>query len=200
MKIVLATANRDKVRELRHALAGLAVEILTRDDFPEIPEVIEDGVTLDENAVKKARAVCEATGLPAVADDTGLEVDALDGEPGVYSSRFAGLDATYADNVRLLLQKMEGVPEGRRGARFRCVVALAEPNGADILVEGTCDGRILSEARGSDGFGYDPVFFVPGVGKTFAEMSVEEKDRISHRGMAMARMRKVLAERFLLER
>lgn len=200
MRIVLATANRDKVREMRHALAGLAVEILTRDDFPEVPEVIEDGVTLDENAVKKARAVCDATGLPSVADDTGLEVDALDGEPGVYSSRFAGPDASYADNVQLLLQKMEGVPEGRRGARFRCVVALAEPTGADILVEGTCEGRILAESRGSDGFGYDPVFFVPGVGRTFAEMSVEEKDRLSHRGMAMARMRKVLAERFLLER
>ncbi len=198
MRIVLATANRDKVRELRHALSGLAVEILTREDFPGIPEVVEDGATLDENAVKKARALCDATGLPAVGDDTGLEVDALDGEPGIYSSRYAGAGASYADNVRLLLERMAGVPENRRGARFRCVIALAEPAGSDVLVEGVCEGRILTESRGSDGFGYDPVFFVPSAGRTFAEMSVEEKDRISHRGLAMARMRKVIAERFLL--
>jgi XTP/dITP diphosphohydrolase len=198
MKIVLATGNRDKVRELRHALDGLAIDILTRDDFPGIPETIEDGATLDANALKKARELCEATGLAAVADDTGLEVDALNGEPGVYSSRFAGPGATYADNVNLLLKRMEGVPEKARGAQFRCVIALVEPAGAEILVEGVCEGRILTEARGDGGFGYDPVFLVPSFGRTFAEMSVAEKDGISHRGRAMARMRRLLEERFLL--
>jgi XTP/dITP diphosphohydrolase len=198
MKIVLATGNRDKVRELRHALDGLAIDILTREDFPGIPETIEDGATLDANALKKARELCEATGLAAVADDTGLEVDALNGEPGVYSSRFAGPGATYADNVNLLLKRMEGVPEKARGAQFRCVIALVEPAGAEILVEGVCEGRILTEARGDGGFGYDPVFLVPSFGRTFAEMSVAEKDGISHRGRAMARMRRLLEERFLL--
>lgn len=198
MKIVLATGNRDKVRELRHALDGLDIEILTRDDFPAVPETIEDGNTLDENALKKARELCAATGLAAIADDTGLEVDAIGGEPGVYSSRFAGPGATYADNVRLLLERMEGVPEKARSARFRCVIALCEPTGAEVLVEGVCEGRILIEARGEGGFGYDPVFFVPSFGRTFAEMSVAEKDGISHRGRAMAKMRKLLEERFLL--
>jgi XTP/dITP diphosphohydrolase len=198
MKIVLATGNRDKVRELRHALDGLNVELLTRDDFPGIPETIEDGSTLDANALKKAREIGAATGLTAMADDTGLEVDALDGEPGVYSSRFAGPDASYADNVNLLLERMRDVPENERGARFRCVIALVEPMGAEILVEGICEGRILTAPRGDGGFGYDPVFFVPSHGKTFAEMTVAEKDGISHRGLAMAKMRKLLEERFLL--
>jgi XTP/dITP diphosphohydrolase len=198
MKIVLATGNRDKVREMCHALDGLAIEILTRDDFPGVPETVEDGMTLAENALKKARELCAATGLSAVADDTGLEVDALDGAPGVYSSRFAGPDASYADNVRLLLQRMEGVPERDRKARFRCSIALVEPAGAEILIDGICEGRILTEPRGGGGFGYDPVFLVPEFGRTFAEMSVAEKDGISHRGRAMAKMRRLIEERFLL--
>lgn len=198
MKIVLATANWDKILELRHALEGLPVEILTRDDFPGVPEVTEDGSTLEDNALKKARALCEATGIVAMGDDTGLEVAALDGAPGVFSGRFAGPKATYADNLRKLLRDMEGVPKERRGARFRCVIALVEPNGVEVLVEGTCEGTILTEPRGSGGFGYDPVFSVPPDGRTFAEMTVEEKDKISHRGRAMARMRRLLAERFLL--
>ncbi len=198
MKLILATGNRDKVRELAHAFAGLPVRILTRDDFPGIPEVIEDGATLEDNALKKARALAAATGLPAVADDTGLEVDALDGAPGVFSSRFAGPGATYADNVRELLRRMEGVPETRRTARFRCVIALVEPAGAEVLMEGVCEGTILGAPRGGDGFGYDPVFQVAATGRTFAEMTVEEKNAISHRGRAMARMRRLLQERFLL--
>jgi XTP/dITP diphosphohydrolase len=198
MKIVLATANKDKVREMRHALAGLDVEILTRDDFPGIPDVVEDGATIEDNAAKKARAVCGATGMPAVADDTGLEVDALGGEPGVFSSRFAGEGATYADNVRKLLRELERVPAGERTARFRCVIALVEPSGAEVFVEGICEGTIAEEPRGSSGFGYDPVFLVPSRGRTFAELTLEEKDTISHRGQAMARMRRVLEERFQL--
>lgn len=198
MNLVLATNNRDKVREMRHALDGLAVRILTRDDYPGIPEVVEDGATLAENSLKKARALCEATGLPAVADDTGLEVDALDGAPGVFSSRFAGPDVTYEENVQELLRRMKGVPGPKRTARFRCVIALVEPSGAEILVEGICEGMILDAPRGVGGFGYDPVFLIPSRDRTFAELSVEEKNEISHRGLAMARMRRVLSERFLL--
>jgi XTP/dITP diphosphohydrolase len=198
MNLVLATNNRDKVRELRHALDGLPVRILTRDDYPGLPEVVEDGATLEENSLKKARALCEATGLPAVADDTGLEVDALDGAPGVYSSRFAGPDVSYEENVRELLRRMKGVPKSKRTARFRCVIALVEPGGAEVLVDGVCEGTILDETRGAGGFGYDPVFLIPSRGRTFAELSVEEKNEISHRGLAMARMRRVLSERFLL--
>ena len=198
MNLVLATNNRDKVRELRHALDGLPVRILTPDDYPGLPEVVEDGATLEENSLKKARALCEATGLPAVADDTGLEVDALDGAPGVYSSRFAGPDVSYEENVRELLRRMKGVPKSKRTARFRCVIALVEPGGAEVLVDGVCEGTILDEPRGAGGFGYDPVFLIPSRGRTFAELSVEEKNEISHRGLAMARMRRVLSERFLL--
>lgn len=198
LHLVLATANPDKILEIRHALARLPIEIRTREDFPGVPEVVEDGSTLAENALKKGRALVEATGLMALADDTGLEVDALDGAPGVYSSRFAGPGATYADNVRLLLERMRGVPREERTARFRCVIALVEPTGGAVLVEGVCEGEIAEEARGGGGFGYDPVFYVPSLGKTFAEMPLVEKDRISHRGLAVARMAKLLMERFLL--
>lgn len=198
LHLVLATANPDKILEIRHALARLPIEIQTREDFPGVPEVVEDGSTLAENALKKGRALVEATGLMALADDTGLEVDALDGAPGVYSSRFAGPGATYADNVRLLLERMRGVPREERTARFRCVIALVEPTGGAVLVEGVCEGEIAEEARGGGGFGYDPVFYVPSLGKTFAEMPLVEKDRISHRGLAVARMAKLLMERFLL--
>jgi XTP/dITP diphosphohydrolase len=198
LRIVLATGNRDKVKELRAALDGLAVRILTRDDYPGVPEVVEDGATLAENALKKARALVAATGLAAIADDTGLEVDALGGEPGVYSSRFAGPGATYADNVRKLLARMDGVAGGARTARFRCVIAFVEPDGREAHVEGVCEGRITREPRGSEGFGYDPVFLAEATGRTFAEMTIEEKNGISHRGLAMAAMRRLLEERFLL--
>ena len=198
VRIVLATGNRDKIQEMKHALEGLPLTLLTRDDFPALPEVVEDGETLDANALKKARVLCVATGIAAIADDTGLEVDALGGAPGVFSSRFAGPGATYADNVNLLLERMKGVPRERRMARFRCVIALVEPGGMDVLVEGICEGEIIEEARGEGGFGYDPVFYVPRGGQTFAQLSLSEKDKISHRGQAMARMRRLLEERFLL--
>jgi XTP/dITP diphosphohydrolase len=198
VKIVLATANRDKIIEIKHALARLPLEILTREDFPAIPEVVEDGYTLEANALKKGRALLSGTGIMSLADDTGLEVDALGGAPGVFSSRFAGPGATYADNVRLLLEKMRGVPRERRTARFRCVIALVEPTGVEALVEGICEGEITDAPRGEGGFGYDPAFYVPSEKKTFAELSLEEKDRISHRGQALARMGRLLEERFLL--
>jgi XTP/dITP diphosphohydrolase len=200
VKIVLATGNNDKILEIRHALAGLPLDILTHHDFPDFPDVIEDGETLEANAMKKASVISAATGALALADDTGLEVDALNGAPGVFSSRFAGPGATYADNVRLLLEKLKGLSRERRKARFRCVIAMVEPGGVDVMVEGVCEGEIIEEPRGEGGFGYDPVFFVPAAGRTFAELTVEEKDGISHRGIAMGRMRRLLKERFLLRK
>lgn len=185
MKLVLASANIDKAKEIAEILgAALAdVELVPRPLG--VPEVEETGDTLEENARLKAVALVEATGVAAVADDTGLEVDALDGRPGVYSSRFAGEHATYADNVAKLLHEMEDVPPERRTARFRTVALLRHPDGSELVVEGVVRGVISTEARGEAGFGYDPVF-VPdgGDGRTFAEMSAAEKHAMSHRGAA----------------
>ncbi len=193
--LVLATKNRDKIREIREILSDFPIEIKTLEDFPDMPDVEEDGATLDENAIKKARAFHEFTGLPALADDTGLEVDALDGAPGVYSSRFAGEEATYADNREKLLREMASVPAEARGAQFRCVVAFV--NGDQVLTaEGIVRGTITREPAGSDGFGYDPVFFVPELGRTFAEIDLETKNKISHRGIAFRKMKAKLHSLF----
>lgn len=185
MKLVLATANPDKAREIAEVLrgAGLAVELLPRP--ADVPEVDETGDTLEENARLKALALCSATGLPALADDTGLEVDALGGAPGVRSARFAGDDATYADNVAELLRVLRDVPPGQRTARFATVAIARFPDGREIAAIGTVEGTIASTARGDRGFGYDPVF-VPEEGdrRTFAEMSAAEKHAVSHRGRA----------------
>jgi len=184
-QLVLATHNRDKVVELRESLAGLPIQILGLEQFPEAPEVEEGGDTLEANAIKKALAIHAHTQLPAVADDTGLMVDALNGAPGVYSSRYAGPQATYADNVKKLLRELEGVPDMQRTAEFRTVMALAF-DGNIHLVEGKCRGRIALARHGDNGFGYDPVFFVPALNKTFAELTLAEKNEISHRGKAAA--------------
>ena len=184
LKIVLATRNSDKIREIRDVLSGLDIDIFTLDQFPDIPEVVEDGSTIEENALKKAIAVSDATYLLSLADDTGLEVDYLDGKPGVFSSRFAGEDATYSDNCNKLLELMKGVPAKQRTARFRCVIALTDQN-IKKLIEGVCEGVITEEKRGRGGFGYDPLFYVPQYDKTFAEMTPAEKNKISHRGQAL---------------
>jgi XTP/dITP diphosphohydrolase len=185
VKLVLATANPDKAAEIRAVLvdAGLDVELVPRPDG--VPEVDEAGTTLEDNARLKAVALCDATGLPAVADDTGLEVDALDGAPGVYSARYAGEDATYADNVNKLLGALTGVEAAARTARFSTVALARWPDGREVAAFGEVEGTIAAEARGGAGFGYDPLF-VPaeGDGRTFAEMSAEEKHRVSHRGRA----------------
>jgi XTP/dITP diphosphohydrolase len=185
-RLVLASANPDKVTEIAAILrAALDVELLPRP--PEVPDVVEDGETLLDNARLKALALVAATGQPAVADDTGLEVDALGGAPGVYSARYAGEDVTYADNVAKLLAELDALPDGggERTARFRTVALVAFPDGSELWAEGVVDGRIAREAQGSAGFGYDPVF-VPdeGGGATFAAMSSEAKHAISHRGRA----------------
>jgi XTP/dITP diphosphohydrolase len=198
MKLVFATRNRGKLRELHQLLAIDGLQILALDDLPGAPEVEEDGETFADNAAKKAREVARATGLPALADDSGLEVDALDGAPGVRSARYAGDDASDAERYRLLLRSLQGVPPGRRGARFRCVVAFADPATPEHveLREGACEGRIADAPRGDGGFGYDPVFLVPDLGRTFAEIPAEQKNQLSHRGQAMRRMAEFLRGRF----
>jgi XTP/dITP diphosphohydrolase len=189
--VLLATYNADKVKEISLFLQGLAIELLSAKQFPHVPQVEEDEPTLVGNAVKKARTLARATGLLALADDTGLEVDALNGAPGVYSSRYAGEHVTYSQNVDKLLADLSGVPLEKRTARFRCVIAIA--NGEVLeTVEGVCEGVILESRRGDGGFGYDPVFYVPSFGATFAEMGLEDKNRISHRGLALVQARQVL--------
>ena len=193
MKIVLATRNRDKVNEIRDLLIDLEVQILTLNDFPEVPEIIEDRETLEQNAYKKAKTVFDATGILSVADDTGLEVDALNGQPGVYSSRFAGEQATYDDNVNKLLQEMENVPDDQRSAIFRTVISIVGEN-INELVEGRCKGIIVRHKKGNGGFGYDPVFYVPEYRRTFAEMPLSLKNQISHRGQALQKAIKILKQ------
>ncbi len=189
--LVLATRNQDKIIEIREALADLPIKIWSVADFPVAPEVIEDGATLEANAIKKALAIHRHTNLPAVADDTGLMVDALDGAPGVYSSRFAGPNATYSDNVKKLLRLMEGIPGSQRTAEFHSVMALAV-DGKTYCVDGRCRGEITLAPRGSSGFGYDPVFLVPELNRTFAELRLAEKNQISHRGRALTAFKALL--------
>jgi XTP/dITP diphosphohydrolase len=185
VKLVLATANPDKADEIRAVLrdAGVDAELVARP--PDVPEVDETGDTLEENARLKAVALCVATGLPAIADDTGLAVDALDGAPGVYSARFAGEAATYADNVEKLVELLRDVPGPDRTARFTTVALAHWPDGREVAAIGDVEGVIAPDPRGGGGFGYDPVFVpLEGDGRTFAEMSASEKHRVSHRGRA----------------
>jgi XTP/dITP diphosphohydrolase len=181
-RFVCASANPDKVAEIASLLDGL-VELLPRPT--EIADVVEDADTLIGNARLKAVAICAATGLPAVSDDTGLEVDALDGEPGVYTARFAGEHCSYADNRYKLLRVLADVPADARTARFKTVAMVVWPDGRELAVEGVCEGSIATEERGDRGFGYDPVFIADDAGgRTFSEMSEAEKNEISHRGRA----------------
>jgi len=199
--VVVATRNRGKLREMRAFLDELGLEARGLDAFPEVPEVEEDGATFAANALKKARTVAAATGLPALADDSGLEVDALGGRPGVYSARFAGPGASDEANNAKLLAAMAGVPPGRRTARYRAVVALVVPPadgrpGWEETREATCEGEVLTAPRGTGGFGYDPLFYVPELGKTFAELTPEERQAVSHRFRALRALRPAL-ERLL---
>ena len=183
-ELVLASGNKGKLAEFQRLLEGLDVQIHSMKEYPEIGEIVEDGSTFAENALIKARAVCKATGKPAMADDSGLAVDALNGAPGIYSARFAGEQRSDADNNAKVLQLLEGVEDGKRTARFFCVIAIVLPDGREYTVEGTCEGTILRALRGEGGFGYDPLFYVESLDKTFAELTMEEKNRISHRGHA----------------
>ena len=184
MEFVLATFNRDKARELEALLAGAGITLRTLADFPEARPPIEDGETLLENARIKAQAALAVTGMPAIADDTGLEVEALGGEPGIHAARFAGPGATYDYTVRLLLDRMKGVSVERRDARLRTMCIARFPDGREVIGEGVLEGRILDRVRGSGGFGYDPVFALPD-GRTLAELTPAEKNGISHRARAV---------------
>jgi XTP/dITP diphosphohydrolase len=192
-ELVLATRNCNKAIELVALLGDLGIKIRTLDEFPDAPEVVEDGDTCEANAVKKARAIAEFTGLPAVADDTGLEVDALGGRPGVYAARYAGEHATYEDNCQKLLRELTGVPREQRTARFLTVAAIALPSNGIRVAQGTLEGVIAEEASGTLGFGYDPVFLIPELGKTLARLSVDQKNTISHRAKAFAKVREMLS-------
>ena len=192
-ELVLATRNQHKVEELVALIADLGVTIRTLDEFPDSPDVVEDGDTCEANAVKKARAIADFTGLPAVADDTGLEVDALGGRPGVYAARYAGEDATYEDNCRKLLRELTGVPREQRTARFLTVAAIALPSDGIRVAQGTLEGVIAEEASGTLGFGYDPVFLIPELGKTLAQLPADQKNTISHRAKAFAKVREMLS-------
>lgn len=190
--MVVATGNRHKVEEIRAMLADLPITVRSLAEFPGAPEVVEDGATYRENALKKAWSAARFTGKPALADDTGLEVDALGGQPGLYAARFAGEGCGFQDNIRKLLHLLEGTPLDCRGARFVCVIALVDPNGREQVVEGELRGRITESQTGSGGFGYDPVFYVPEVGKTLAELTADEKNRVSHRRRALDRARTII--------
>lgn len=182
--LIIATRNRHKLEEIRAIFAFNHLKISSALDYPDIPDVEETGSTFEENALLKARALTAATGHWAMADDSGLEVDALDGAPGVYSARFAGEPVSYAANNEKLLRLLSGNPNRR--ARFRTVLALASPQGEAFTVEGCCPGRIIEEQRGREGFGYDPLFVPDGETLTFAEMSADHKNQISHRARALA--------------
>jgi len=192
MDLVLATTNPDKQEELVSLLRDLGYTIRTMDEFDSVPRVIEDGETCRANATKKATALARHTGMLALADDTGLEVEALGGRPGVYAARYAGEEATYEDNWRKLLRELEGVPADKRVARFLTAVAIAEPSSQVEVVEGVLDGRIAESPSGAEGFGYDPVFLVPELGKTLAQLTLDQKNKISHRARALAKAKEVL--------
>jgi XTP/dITP diphosphohydrolase len=185
VKLLLATRNRHKVTEMQHALAGTGWQVMMLSDFGDAPEVEEDGATFEENARKKARSAAERVKMWTLAEDAGLEVDALGGEPGVKSARYCGEGASDADLTHKVLELTINVPEERRTARFRCVMCLIDTAGKEICFEGRCEGRIAHSARGTAGFGYDPIFIPDGYSRTFAELGLSVKSKISHRARAM---------------
>ncbi len=184
--LVLATRNEGKIAEFKTLFSGFPIEMKSLNDFGPIPEVVEDGKTFEDNAYKKAHFTAKVLGFPALADDSGLVVGALGGQPGVFSGRYAGEGAGDGANILKVLKAMEGVSDRR--AAFECVIAIAVPRGPALIYGGRCEGEITGDRTGKNGFGYDPVFFYQPLGKTFAEMSQEEKNRVSHRGKAMAKL------------
>lgn len=192
MGLIIATKNPGKVREIRKALKGLGLRIHSLNDFSDVPEIEEDGKSFTENALKKARFYSKYSGKLIIADDSGLEVDALKGLPGIYSARYAGERASNRENNRKLLREMEGVPLSKRGARFKCAMAIVSNEGKEVVAEGSCKGRIGIKEVGKKGFGYDPLFILPQCGKTMAQLSLSEKNRISHRGKALKKLIKII--------
>lgn len=199
-KLLVASANQGKIREIKNYLENLNninLEIIGLDEFPGLPEVEEDGDSFRANALKKARARAEQTGLLTLAEDSGLSVDYLGGEPGIYSARYAGEGATDEENNQKLLEKLKNVPEEKRKASFICVMALVDPDsGEEIVVEGRCDGIIQLSPKGENGFGYDPIFYLPEFRKTMAEIPLELKNQISHRAAALQKMKNEVIRRY----
>lgn len=193
-KIVLASGNKGKLKEFNEVLADLGVEVLPQSEF-QVSDADETGLSFVENAIIKARHAAEVTGLPALADDSGLEVDALKGAPGIYSARFSGEGATDEKNNALLLEKLSGLPAEQRTARFRCVLVFMRHanDPTPLICQGTWEGRIVEEASGQNGFGYDPLFWVPELNITSAGLSPEQKNRLSHRGQAVAELKRAIA-------
>jgi XTP/dITP diphosphohydrolase len=190
--VLVATRNRGKVREIRKLLKGLGIRIQCLHDLPEAPEVEEDGSRFAENALKKARFYAALSGMLTISDDSGVEVEALKGQPGVYSARYAGQGASDQDNNQKLLKKMEGIPASKRGAWFRCSIAIVSPKGKEAVAEGSCKGKIGFRGAGRGGFGYDPLFILPQYGKTMAQFTLGEKNKISHRGKALRKLRRII--------
>ena len=182
MKLLIATGNPHKVEAIQRILGDAPFELVTLSEFPDIEEPEETGTTFLANALLKSRYYCQATGLPALADDSGLEVDAMDGRPGVYSARFAGGDTPHSVKMAKVLELLADVPEEKRTARFRCVAAITFPDGKELHADGSMEGVIAPAPSGSGGFGYDPIVYLPELGQTVAEISSAEKDRLSHRG------------------
>jgi len=194
MKLVVATRNKDKLKEIKTLLKGLPIKVISLNSFKDVPEVIEDGKTLEANARKKAIQVSRHLKKLAVADDSGLEVPVLGNRPGVYSARFSGKGATYSSNNKKVLRLLKGTPISKRTACFRCVIAVADKGKVAGIAEGRCRGRIGFEPKGRAGFGYDPIFVPNGHKKTFAEMGLKKKNRISHRGKALVKAKKLIID------
>ena len=194
MKLVVATRNKDKLKEIKTLLKGLPIKVISLNSFKDVPEVIEDGKTLEANARKKAIQVSRHLKKLAMADDSGLEVPVLGNRPGVYSARFSGKGATYSSNNKKVLRLLKGTPISKRTACFRCVIAVADKGKVAGIAEGRCSGRIGFESKGRAGFGYDPIFVPNGHKKTFAEMGLKKKNRISHRGKALVKAKKLIID------
>lgn len=192
MRIIFATGNKDKMKEIRAILSDLGMEIVSMKEAGLAPDIVEDGATFEENAEIKARAIAGMCRDIVLADDSGLEIDALGGEPGIYSARYMGEDTSYRVKNKNLIDRLEGVPDEKRTARFVCAIAAVFPDGSCEVVRGTIEGRIGYEERGKNGFGYDPIFIVPEYGCTTAELSEEQKNRISHRGKALEMMKTII--------
>lgn len=194
-QIVFATGNEGKMREIRAILADIGCEILSMKEAGIQADIVENGTTFEENAVIKAKAVASYTDAIVLADDSGLEIDYLNGEPGIYSARYLGEDTSYRVKNQNLIDRLQGVPDEKRTARFVCAIAAAFPDGTSVVARGTIEGRIGYEERGEGGFGYDPIFYVPEYGRSTAELSAEEKNAISHRGKALRRMKEELKDK-----
>jgi XTP/dITP diphosphohydrolase len=190
--VIVATRNKGKIREIREALKGLGLRICALGDFPNVPEIEEDGKSFAENALKKARFYSKHFGKLTIADDSGLEVNSLKGLPGIYSARYVREGASSQENNQKLLREMRDVTISKRGAKFKCIIAVVSPDGRETIAEGECKGRIGFKEKGKKGFGYDPLFILPKYGKTMAEFSLEAKNRISHRGKALKKIRRII--------